>query len=163
VNGEQCEVSNFPSDEYFDFLSKKLYAQKYFYLKTEVDSVFVDGALVDYQFYSLKKGIVTDGFGFYCNSFNEIRSEVIPFLTIENRQYKKTLKINGENILFNEVFYEFYRKDKLKKRTSNYTFQDFDYKKVVKYKHPTDDIFTYTTYINAIKNTKVIQYINFKY
>lgn len=163
VNGEQCEVNNFPSDEYFNFLSNKLYAQKFFYLKAEVDSIFVDGALVDYQLYSLKKGFVTGGFGFYCNSFNEIRNEVIPFLVIKRRQCKQTLKIKGENILLNEVFYEFYRKDKLKKRTSNYTFQNFDYKEVVKYKYPTDDIFIYTTYINSIKNTKVIQHVNFKY
>lgn len=160
VNGEQCEVNNFPSDEYFDFLSNKLYAQKYFYLKTEVDSIFADNALIDYQLYSLKNGFVTDGFGFYCNSFNEIRGEIIPFLETKFYRYEKTFKLKGINYLSHEKFVDIYYKNGLKKHSSQaLRFRDFDYKIQMKFHYTNNNTCICDKYHNNMKIEKVIQRI----
>lgn len=82
-------------------------------------------------------------------------------MAIKNK--KNLLRLKGNNRRCDEEFSLLYRKKRLKKKISKYTFRDFKYRKKVKYNYIGNNTCISVTYINSKKEENVTQILNLSF
>lgn len=161
---DACETNNFPENELFSFISEKRFGNLYRKVTSENDSIFSRDEnklkFSDFRKYKVYEGITHNAFGFYPNSFGEIRKDIIQVIKARISKRLNKIKVIGENKIENDRYVNKYHNylpiskvTKSKSKFKTYTTSAF-------YMYPNDFECRVVEFIDNKKFREIIHIVN---